>query len=191
MSSGTTLSITMVGAKPHHISQKTLEVLEEKQPLELLSDKKCALPNYFYHKAGYVEKATRKILPVIAEVSFTSSFMLLREHYNMDPYKAEYSTRDITEDAPAWRQACEYILRGSYSRDMEELLDNEYIRVLRGSGYYFKGGKYERDEEYMWEDLQRFTEVLRSFSWLNRQDLADSYCGPENRKYYKLICTIW
>lgn len=195
MSSGSTFIMTMWEGKK--ASKKVFErAVERYSQSDALGKKPESLPLYMENKLktnnyNYIETATRKILVPIAEWGFCSSFTVMKDYYNMNPYdRSSYFKELAAEDIRMWKQAVDYILQGKYSDSLEQLLDNPFIRLFKEDGYAFFDKKVLPVDEYMASDLRWLQCILASNLGIMKNDLCDTY-NDINKKEYKLLYMAW
>lgn len=194
MSSGSNFILTMWEGKK--ASKKAFEkVFEKYSGKDEFSGRDKVAPAFVEQEIrggyNYIEKTTRKILVPIVEWSFCSSFTVLKDYYNMNPYDKGSCYKVFTyEDVRLWKQAAQYTLEGKYSDRTELLLNNPYIQELKSEGYDMFDKKVPADVLYMREDLYWFYSIMTSCENILKSDLCDTY-NDINKKEYKLLYLAW
>jgi len=79
----------------------------------------------------YVDMETHEDVHKLISSDFPSTFSQLRNHWGLNPYKYADGSRLVTKaEAKQIISAIRYLLSGEYSDKVENILDNEYIRIL-------------------------------------------------------------
>ena len=82
----------------------------------------------------YVDMATSTTLQKMISVDFPSTFSQLKEEYRLNSYDlATSSTLIERSDAENILVAVKYLLLGKYSKEMEDVMDNRFIKILGDS----------------------------------------------------------
>ena len=106
----------------------------------------------------------------LASFFFGRCFSSLREYYNLNTSKISTCTAFISkEDARRILQAIKYLLSGNFSDEVEDLLDNEFIKVL--------------GENYPKWSMRKFKDELRFYVDKNGEDSWSITLGdPEGKR---------
>lgn len=90
----------------------------------------------------------------LLDFHFCSTFTALKEHFNLDPYRVNQTSIFISKaDAKNILQAIEYILGEDYDKKFENILDNEFVKIL-GEGYSLFDNRFKSAKDPIYIDKE-------------------------------------
>lgn len=129
----------------------------------------------------YADKEKHILLYKIFDVSFNSTFTCLKEEFDLNAYSTCQDKIVFTEThARAMLQAIKYLYNGDYSSKIEELLDNDYIRIFSEMhAPYMKylhpdWGEDYADGDSKWS-LKRLKRLLEAYLCMCEEDDENEY----------------
>ena len=179
-----------------------LALVEDKQLVELHKDK----PGNTIQVGDIFVGKVRKIMPglnaafinvgedkdgfvhdKLLEFHFGSSFTALKDKFRTNAYVfSESSVLISRSEAEKMLQAVEYILSENYSREFEDILNNEYVDLL-GNGFSRFDDRFikSRDKMYVEKDCDGWTVSFGDYQW----DVETHECDEEIKSNLKRVRT--
>ena len=100
----------------------------------------------------YSEDGTKHVK--LLDFHFNSAFTALKEHFNLDPYRISHQSTFISKsDAQKILQAIEYILGEDYDKKFENILNNEFVKIL-GEGYSCFDNRFKSSKDPIYIDKE-------------------------------------
>ena len=123
----------------------------------------------------------------LLEFHFGSSFTALKDKFRTNAYVfSESSVLISRSEAEKMLQAVEYILSENYSREFEDILNNEYVDLL-GNGFSRFDDRFikSRDKMYVEKDCDGWTVSFGDYQW----DVETHECDEEIKSNLKRVRT--
>lgn len=135
------------------------------------------------HVREAIGKDDGKLYVMLLEYFFGRSLGKLRDYYNLNPGQLSRMTAFVPEaDIKKIVQAAKYLLRGVFSKDDEDILDNEFISIL-GDNYPKWYLRSRRDSEKIYIDKNDDEGYVVSFG----DHDYDAECEEENRSTEQIL----
>ena len=100
----------------------------------------------------YSEDGTKHVK--LLDFHFNSTFMALKEHFSLDPYRISHRSIFISKaDAHKILQAIDYILGEDYDKKFENILNNEFVKIL-GEGYSCFDNRFKSSKDPIYIDKE-------------------------------------
>lgn len=189
MSSGSTFYFLQTTVEPVKASEDLI-----KEALETVNkyreEKLTELPPYTFIKNKLIAGPEHVLWNVVVEDSFTSSFTVLKDYWNMNPYKDDSAYKEIdSHTASQLYQTVSYILGNKWSEQVEELLDNPFIQVFKDESYFMTKKEREGECLYMFTDLKALHKLLGAYLYLESSDVCDPWHACPSK--FKLLYSAW